>query len=219
MKSSAGRIQAPKQSRSKKTMDGILHAASEILEEKTFDMLTVAEVVERAGTSVGAFYGRFRDKETLLQALDENFFRSFEERSSQLWAGSRWEGESAALIIEDATRFIVETYSSSRGLLRSLNLKARLNNDIRFREREKKAWDELFPRFKSALLENQKQIQHPDPESAIDMGFQMMFFSAREFLLWEPLRTDKIVSEKALVRQLSRAYRAYLFFSEEEEPE
>ena len=217
METSTARVQAPKQSRSKKTMEEILHAASEILEEKNFDKLTVAEVVNKAGASVGAFYGRFKDKEALLQELDENFFKSFTERSSLFWESGHWAGKTAEYIIEDVTRFIVEMYSRNRGLLRSLNLKARLNNDARFRERENKAWEELFPKFKDALLKNQKEIRHPVPEAAIDTGFQMMFFSAREILLWEPLRTKITVPENELIKELSRAFRAYLFYSEQGE--
>jgi AcrR family transcriptional regulator len=49
-------IQQPQQTRSRETMKLILEAAAQILEEKNFEMeLTIAEVVQKAGTSVGAF--------------------------------------------------------------------------------------------------------------------------------------------------------------------
>jgi AcrR family transcriptional regulator len=107
-------------------MERMLAAAAEILETKNFDTLSVNEVVEKAGTSVGAFYGRFADKEALLQALDERFFSEFEEGIEELMEPSRWRERSLDFVVLDVTRFLVGTYGRNRGLLRSLNLKARL---------------------------------------------------------------------------------------------
>lgn len=217
MQISPSPIQTPKQIRSKKTMDDILESAAKILEEKNFDELTIAEVVDKANTSVGAFYGRFKDKNALLQALDESFFKNFEEHFNKLLMSTRWHEKSTEHMIEDVTSFIVEMYSKNRGVLRSLNLKARLQNDTRFREREKKAWDELFPRFQNALLKNKIEINHPDPKSAIHLGFQFMFFSAREIILWDSLRTRIAVPVDVLIKELSRAYCSYLLISGIEE--
>jgi len=72
-------IQPPQQARSRASMNQMLDAAAQLLETKTFDELTIAEVVQQAGASVGAFYGRFKDKDALLQALDERFFSEFEQ--------------------------------------------------------------------------------------------------------------------------------------------
>ncbi len=50
-------------------MERILGAAEELLREKPFDGVTVAEIVRRADSSVGAFYARFPAKAALLSAL------------------------------------------------------------------------------------------------------------------------------------------------------
>lgn len=203
-------VQQPQQARSRETMNQILDAAAQILETKTFDKLTIAEVVQLAGTSVGAFYGRFKDKEALLQAIDERFFEDFEEAITVLLAPRNWEGKSISYIIESVTRLIVQTYSKNRGVLRSLNLKARLYRDSRFKKREQRAWNELFPQFQNTLLSHQNKISHPNPALATRLGFQQMFFSAREILLWEPLREDVPYDNEVLIAELSRAYLAYL---------
>ncbi len=188
----------------------ILDAAAQILETKTFDELTVAEVVEQAGTSVGAFYGRFRDKDGLLQALDERFFEEFEARFEALLATPGWAEQPLARLVRDAVAFIVTTYSHDQGVLRSLNLKGRLHGDSRFREREQRAWDELFPRLQAILLAHQGEMSHPDPRLATRLGFQQMFFAARELLLWEPVRGGHVYPADELVRELTRAFLAYL---------
>jgi len=203
-------VQQPQQARSRETMNQILDAAAQILETKTFEELTIAEVVQQAGTSVGAFYGRFKDKESLLQALDERFFREFEDAIAALLTPSNWAGKSIAYIIEGAARLLLQTYSKDKGVLRSLNLKARLYGDSRFKKREQRAWNELFPRLQDTLLLHQDEITHPNPSLATRLGFQQMFFSMREILLWEPLREDVPYDNEELIAELTRAYLAYL---------
>jgi AcrR family transcriptional regulator len=203
-------VQQPQQARSRETMIQILDATALILETKTFEELTIAEVVLKAGTSVGAFYGRFNEKEALLQALDERFFQEFEESTIALMNPYNWVGRSTGYIIGSVTRLILEIYSNNKGVLRSLNLKARLYGDSRFKEREHRAWNVLFPRFQDTLLSHQNEITHPNPSLAVRLGFQQMFFSMREILLWEPLRENVPYDNEELITELTRAYLAYL---------
>jgi AcrR family transcriptional regulator len=210
-------VRQPRQARSRETMSQILDAAAQILETKTFEKLTIAEVVQKANTSVGAFYGRFKDKEALLQALDERFFKEFEEEIEFLLAPSNWAGKPISYIIRSATRLMVQTYSKDRGVLRSLNLKARLYDDFHFKKREQRAWNELFPLLQDTLLSHQDEISHPDPGLAIRLGFQQMFFTMREVLLWEPLREDVPYDNEELIAELTRAYLAYLGVQESTE--
>lgn len=210
VRSSYQPVQQPRQERSRATMTQILDAAAQILETKSFDELTVAEVVEAAGTSVGAFYGRFRDKDGLLQALDERFFDEFEARFHALLATPGWGEQPLARLVQDAVAFIVTTYSHDQGVLRSLNLKGRLHGDSRFRQREQRAWNELFPRLQAILLARRAEITHPNPDLATRLGFQQMFFAARELLLWEPVRAGQSYPADELTRELTQAFLAYL---------
>ena len=64
------------QSRSRRTEHAIRQAALRLLAGKPFEEITVAEIAEAAGVSVGGFYRRFRDKRAVLslaqhEALDE----------------------------------------------------------------------------------------------------------------------------------------------------
>lgn len=205
----------PQQARSRETMTQILDAAARILENKTFEELTLSEVVQQAGTSVGAFYGRFKDKEGLLHALDERFFEEFERGVQALLSHPDWGMTPLRQIVRDLTCFLAETYNRQKGLLRSLNLKARLYGDSRFKQREQRAWDELYPRFESLLLARQAEIRHPNPALAVRLGFEQLFFTLREILLWQPLRGGPDYDLETLVDELTRAYLAYLGVQEE----
>ena len=51
----------PKQRRSQQTLERILLTAEELLREKCFDDVSVAEIAARARSSSGSFYARFPD--------------------------------------------------------------------------------------------------------------------------------------------------------------
>ncbi len=95
-------------------------------------------------------------------------------------------------------------------MIRSLHLKARLYGDSHFKEREQKAWHELFPRLQHALLMHREEMTHPNPELATRLGFQEIFFSIREILLWEPLRDAPPYGNEELISEMTNAYLAYL---------
>lgn len=54
--------QAPQQSRSQRTMNRILDAAEALLEEKSFQELTINDIVQKAGCSVGPFTAVLKTK-------------------------------------------------------------------------------------------------------------------------------------------------------------
>src|SRR3954465_8136798 len=95
------RFRPPRQARSQMTLDRILDAAERVLDEKSFTEATVAEIMVRAGVTVGAFYRRFPDKDALLHFLDERFFQEIGERSEALLDVERWRGASTANIITE----------------------------------------------------------------------------------------------------------------------
>ncbi|HZF28535.1 MAG TPA: TetR/AcrR family transcriptional regulator [Gammaproteobacteria bacterium] len=58
-----------KQARGRKTYDALIATAFELLEEREFDTLTVAELAKAAGYSVGAFYARFKSRDEFFDAM------------------------------------------------------------------------------------------------------------------------------------------------------
>src|SRR5438552_1394828 len=89
----------PQQVRSRETLDRILDAAEQVLDEKAFGEATLAEIMERAGVTVGAFYRRFPDKDALLHHLDERFFNELHRRADLVLDPARWPGASVCDLI------------------------------------------------------------------------------------------------------------------------
>ncbi len=61
-----GRI---RQKRSQKTYEALIATAFKLLEKREFDDISVAELTQKAGYSVGAFYARFKSKDELFDAM------------------------------------------------------------------------------------------------------------------------------------------------------
>lgn len=58
-----------RQRRSQKTYDALIGTTFKLLQQREFDAISIAELAQKAGYSVGAFYARFRSKDELFDAL------------------------------------------------------------------------------------------------------------------------------------------------------
>jgi AcrR family transcriptional regulator len=58
-----------RQRRGRVTYEALIATAFELLQQKEFDDISIAELAQKAGYSVGAFYARFRSKDELFDAM------------------------------------------------------------------------------------------------------------------------------------------------------
>jgi AcrR family transcriptional regulator len=203
------RFHPPQQSRSHATLERLLDATERVLEQKSFSEATLAEIVEEAGVTVGAFYRRFPDKDALLHHLDDRFFSELYSLADELSDPARWEDRPVAQIVEGLMSEAVALYRARRGLMRSLFLRAR--TDLRIQENACRVNEHFLERIQALLLPRAAELAHPDPERAISLGFVVMVGSLRETILfgevWPSL--DRLVGDD-LPTELARAYLAYL---------
>jgi hypothetical protein len=71
------------------------------------------EIARRAGSSVGGFYARFRDKDELLRALEERHFLELSQRLEALADARRWQNAPTRLIVEAAVAELVTRRASA----------------------------------------------------------------------------------------------------------
>lgn len=74
----------PRQPRSEATVDAILEAAFQLLEQGGLEALTTNHIAERAGVSVGTLYQYFAGKQAILAALAQRRAEAARERIAQL---------------------------------------------------------------------------------------------------------------------------------------
>lgn len=205
------RFRPPQQTRSQETLDRILDAAERVLEEKSFTEATLAEIMERAGVTVGAFYRRFPDKDALLHLLDERFFQELHERADELLDPEHWRGASVSEIVREFAHMAVEVYRAKRGVARSVFLRARVDPVIQASGRQVSA--HYIDRLRVLLLDPSRrgELTHPHPERAIALGFMMFFGALRETTVFGEVWPDhrEIVGQN-LGDEMARLYLSYL---------
>ena len=192
-------------------MERILGAAEELLREEPFEDVTVAEIVRRAGSSVGAFYARFPAKAALLSAL---YARQHGMRQTERGRSYLTHFVSRRMTLEERARevigHIVTYYRLNRHLLRSLGAAERLSPTSGAPEAD--AYHDAFSRgWTAAFLAHRHEIGHPDPERAVRMGLFMVASACREAVVFStPVVELGEMSETELAEELTSALVAYL---------
>jgi AcrR family transcriptional regulator len=209
MSSQAPRFHPPQQSRSQETLGRILDAAERVLEEKSFTEATLAEIMERAGVTVGAFYRRFPDKDALLHHLDERFFAEMRDLADELLDARRWDGTSFSRIIPQVTTVAVPLYRMRRGLLRTLFIRAR--TDVKIQASARELHGRLLERLRTLAETRRAEINHPNPVAAVELGFRVLIGALRETVIFgEVWPHDTGLTEEQLAHELARGYLGYL---------
>jgi len=176
-------LRPPRQDRSRRTLERILDVTEALLEEQRFEAIPVARIVREAGTSVGAFYARFRDKDALLPALYQRYDRWIRERAAGIEAARPWEGMSFAGTVTWLVKEIAQVFLARRNLMRAMVLHTRLRPDkVDDETKARRAQQMAF--LKRVLLDHRESIHHPDPERAVDLAIYMAAALCREWLLF-----------------------------------
>ena len=202
-------IRPPQQARSQETLERILDAAQALVFQKGFEDTSVSEIVRRAGSSVGAFYTRFEDKDALLHALYQRYYLQAIATADDALDPQRWRGQGVAVIVESVTRFLVSVYRDHGPLIRAFVIRAHI--DPGFQARQERLYDDVNARLSALLLARRDEITHPDPERAIAFGLTLVFSGLERTLLFGDARpTPFVLEDETLGAELTRAYLAYL---------
>ncbi len=202
-------IRPPQQARSQKTLGRILDAAEALVAEKGFDDTSVAEVVERAGSSVGAFYSRFPDKDALLYSLWERHYEQALATADDALDPERWRHHSIRELMGGVVRFLVSIYRERAGLMRVFVLRGQ--QDLEFRSRQERLVQYVDVKLSTLLLERISEIRHPRPRRAIAFGFLMIHNTLESTLLFGELHSTALsFDDRELSEEATRAFLAYL---------
>lgn len=174
----------PRQKRGQETMDRLLDAAEEEIRTRGLDELGVTQVVSRAGFSVGAFYYRFRDKNALIQAVQERFHARLEPMICEELAAGVDTCKSLGEAVEYAFTVLIEHVTAEEELTRAfIQLSA---SDSAIRRRAALVYQGRRSAIAAVLLPHREEIGHDDPESAVEMAFAMYSGLLRDRLFLGP---------------------------------
>lgn len=167
MSDDAPSLNPPKQSRSRRTLERIVRASLEILEQEGPDGLTVQAIVERAGSSVGSFYARFAGKDELLDFLGERVWREAATRWDEALASSDWSGLGLGEMIDGAVRLLGEAGRSRASYLKALERTPGARGDayLSFQVHVIRGVERL-------ILDRAAEMTHPEPEVGVPLGLR-----------------------------------------------
>jgi AcrR family transcriptional regulator len=206
-------VSDPKQARSERTLYRLLDAGEALIVEQGLGGLSIPAVVRRAGSSVGGFYARFRDKNELLRALEERFFLQVQERLDALADERRWVGAPIGEIVAAAVEELVNVTESRRELIRAFLFRA--TQDVRIRDDAVRFRNRAAQRIAALLVAKAPGFRHPDPALAIDLGVQLGFSLMNQHVLLEGTRAaGRTLTRQELQREIARMFIAYVGIEE-----
>lgn len=202
-------VSKPKQARSQQTLDRLLKAAEELIEERGCADVSIPELVARAGSSVGGFYSRFKNKDELLCALEERLLTQKRRLVDALTNEDRLRDASLQQIARPAIQQLVHIHRTRHRLAAAFV--AATARDPNHRARVAKFREEVVRRFGAVLLERRDEINHPQPERAVEFIIKMVLSGARQEAVFGTTEVaGHTLDEAEMSAELERMFLGYL---------
>ena len=199
-------VNAPKQDRSRRTLERIVRASLHILESEGPGALTVQSIVDRAGSSVGSFYARFAGKEELLDYLGERIWREAAVRWDEVLSSQDWSGLDLGQMVEGAVRLLGEAGNSRASSLKALEQAPGARDDAYL-----SFHTHVISGLERMLLARSGEMAHPDPPVAVPLGLRaaLAVLEGRRPEVGDPLPKERRMEEasKMLMSYLAGAAR------------
>jgi AcrR family transcriptional regulator len=179
-----------------------------VLATRGFDAVSLSEIAQRAGFTVGAFYARFPDKEALLSALEDRLTIRLLAFIEEATDARPWAGLTIAEALDRYFTGLIDIYATTRGAGRALVLRS--HTDAGLRGRLRRLNMEGLPRMLS-FLTAQSGITHERPAQAIEVALLTVRSMLRETVLFgETWPGGDAVSPAVLATEMTRLFIGYL---------
>lgn len=192
-------------------MERFAEAVEALLQTRSFEDISIQDIVRRAARPVGSFYARFASKEALLPHLYQRYHDRLEEVLGSRVRRVDWDGLDFTSTVTALADLVIGAYHERRGLLRALALFARthpeaLPADIVAHRRR------IYEPLVQILLRHRERVVHADPEAAIRFGIFLVSSVAREKILFGDAPHSRVtpMRREALREESTRAFHSYL---------
>jgi AcrR family transcriptional regulator len=200
-------IKPPQQARSQQTLERILETAEELVLEGKLDTTPVKQIARRAGSSVGAFYARFPDKEALFQCVFQRFYDEAVATVNHALEPERWEDVTIDDIVHNAVSFLLTIFRQRRGMIAAFALRAAKDPELG-NHGQQLAF--LVVERMAQLFEHKNiHIAHPRPREALGM-LVWLLLSALEARALHHFEDTAELSHEEVTAEITRMCLAYL---------
>jgi AcrR family transcriptional regulator len=200
-------VRPPRQARSHRTLERLLDAAEEVITAKGTERATVAEIARRAGSSVGAFYARFPDKEALLRVVLERFFDQATATIEAVLEPERWAGATLAEMLEACLGFTVGVFRDRRPLIAACAVRSAADPALRSVSCD--LGELVAARMNALLVRRGERPGHPRPAEAVRLATWLVLGALEARALHGP-GGGPDVADEVLAAELARVCLAYL---------
>jgi len=203
---------APKQGRSRQSFERIIERTIDLLRERSYDQITLAEICERSGVSTGSLYGRVAGKDELLRAVQVLFLERMAEQFNTEAERIAREARGLAQVVPAVVASLGNILKDNASVLRSFMLRSAIDAEIA--AAGKKSFVENHGKFIALLKACSKEIRHPQPDRAIDSSMQLIYATQARFLGLDSVGGQGEASQwNALLQDLSDMMLAFLLFT------
>jgi AcrR family transcriptional regulator len=207
----ARRVSPPVQERSARTLERIVEATEDLLRTKSFESVTVRDIVQRAKCPIASFYARFKSKDDLLPHLYERYNARVGPSINAKIAAIDVGDIDLRKAVELCVDLIVDSYSGDKWLMREVALFARRNPGAIDADTRKQRTG-MHAHAASFFARFARDIEHKDAVRAAEVGIFLIAAVARESILFgqAPHASATALSAKALRATLIHTLYSFL---------
>jgi AcrR family transcriptional regulator len=187
-----------KQNRSKKTYDALITTGFKLLKKREFDSITVAELSQSAGYSVGAFYTRFRSKKEFFDAMVTHHLVDRKAFLEQLFSTLHNDDLINELIEDMVHYFWINQKFWRAALVRSMR-------DPEFWAPIRQSGHDLADKVVARLSEQANRPLTDLEETNVRFAFQITLGTINNTIINKP--GPIFMNQKLFVEKLTRAFR------------
>lgn len=193
-------VREPRQARSQATLERFVEATRDLLTERSFEEITVADIVDKAERTVGSFYARFDDKYAVLHVLVDRLHSRIGDVVAAFCDPVRWEGAPVSDFVVESIRLNVQAYRRAGPLFRAA-LQASAT-DERFRRRRMETNLLCAEAQKGFLLSRRDELGTDRPDRASDLTYELIASRLDHELLFGPFTTTHPQTDAELIEEL-----------------
>lgn len=199
-------LRPPRQSRSQASTTALLDIGRRLIEERGIDDCSMSDVAMAAGSSVGALYFRFGNKERFVDEIMQRHLDTLREQLNRFLDDTARQADSPAAVIEALIRWIVRGFERNQGLLRA---------QIRRALDQPQQWQPFMEAGQQIvdgairLLARFAQVQQdPDWQRQVRVAMQLVYGTLNNMVIHRP--GPMVLNDQATSEELCQAVIRYL---------
>ncbi len=159
-------VRAPQQNRSEQTFNRILKAVTKLVAKGAYDDATVSEITRQAKCSVGAFYGRFSDKDAALFAMYDARCEKLEAMILPIFEEGLAKRAPLAKTLSRFVDCLIDHTFANAAFIRAQGFLSSAKSSEPFWARAKEMNGAFYNALHQLLVEKKGEMSHSDPKTA-----------------------------------------------------